>query len=214
MGSPQENRSEKGWGLCCRDSISRADQTLQTAMRDLPPMVRLEAPRLHWGRTRQAGNAADGPSRTTRNKSPRCMRAQHKGSSPSNHSLRKATATTNDGTIDSLQHSSPDCVGPTSLTRPTGCRSSRSGRLGGMPEASFGTTLVDFVYRNSGQPARTARDDPPKSDLELLPSQGRSVCGLKLRSSENHPLRDGLVGKSRPLGSEPSKKSSRFCSIT
>src|SRR6266849_1956203 len=83
METSQESGSEKGWVFYCRGSISQADQEFQTAMRKLPPMVRLEAPRLHCARTGQAGNAADGRSRTTRNKSPRCMRAQQKGSSPS-----------------------------------------------------------------------------------------------------------------------------------
>lgn len=209
MESSQRGKSGKGWGLC-RSSISRADQTLQAAMRDLPPMV-LEA-RLSWARTRQAGTAGDGPYPTTRNKSPRCVRAQHKGSPPQNHSLRNAIATTTDVSISFLQHSSSDRIDPTSFTRPTDCRSSRPGRPSGMPELPPARLALTSVH-NCEKLAGTAPDEPPKSDLQLLPSRGSSVCGLQLRPSENHPSPGGLVGKSRPLSSETSKKSRGFCSI-
>ena len=46
-------------------------------------------------------------------------------------------------------HSSADCIGPTSFTIPTDRRLNRSGPVGGMPEASLGTTL-DFTYRYFG----------------------------------------------------------------
>jgi hypothetical protein len=212
METPQGSRSEKGLGLCCCGSISRDDQTIQTAMRDLAPTVRLETPCLRSARTRQAGNAADRPSRTTRNKSPRCMRAQHKGSPPQNHALRNGTAIT-DVSIRFLQHSSPDCIGLVSCTRPTDCRLSRSERGGDMPGLPSVRLSLTSVYRNCKKLAGTAPDEPPKSDLQLLPSRGSSLCGLKLRSSENHPLPDGLVGKARPLGRETSNKSGEFCSI-
>src|SRR5260370_35566467 len=74
-------------------------------------MVRLEAPRQNGATKRQAGTDADLPSHMTRNKSPLCMRAQHKSSSPQSHSLRDATATTTNVEIDFLQPSSPYCIG-------------------------------------------------------------------------------------------------------
>ena len=139
------------------------------------------------------------------------MRAQHKCSPPQNHALRNSTATT-DVSVRFLQHSSPDCIGLVIFTRPTACRSSRSGRLGGMPELPSARLSFTAVYRNCEKLAGKAPDEIPKSDLQLRPSRGRN-CGLKLRSSENHPLPDGIVGKSRPLGSETSNKSRGFCSI-
>jgi hypothetical protein len=208
METPQGSGSEKGRGICCRGSISQAEQELQTAMRDLP--ARLEAPRCLG--TQQAGNANDGRSRTTRNKSPRCMLVQHKGSPPQNHALRNCTAIT-DVSIRFLQRSSPDCIGLVRCTRPTDCRLSRSERGGDMPGLPSVRLSLTSVYRNCKKLAGTAPDEPPKSDLQLLPSRGSSLCGLKLRSSENHPLPDGLVGKARPLGRETSNKSRGFCSI-
>jgi DNA-binding XRE family transcriptional regulator len=73
------------------------------------------------------------------------------------------------------------------------------------PSARLSTSRTD-----TSETGWTAHDEPPKSDLQLPPSRGSSVCGLKLRPSENHPLRDTLVGKPRPLGSETSKKSRGF----
>jgi hypothetical protein len=147
-------------------------------MRDLAPTVRLETPCLRSARTRQAGNAADRPSRTTRNKSPRCMRAQHKGSPPQNHALRNGTAIT-DVSIRFLQHSSPDCIGLVSCARPTDCRLSRSERGGDMPELPSVRLSLTSVYRNCKKLAGTAPDEPPKSDLQLLPSRGSCLCGSK-----------------------------------
>jgi hypothetical protein len=46
METPQESRSEKGRGFCCRGSISRAGQAIQTVIRDLPATVCLAAPGL------------------------------------------------------------------------------------------------------------------------------------------------------------------------
>jgi hypothetical protein len=82
-----------------------------------------------------------------------------------------------------------------------------------MPELPSARLSFTAVYRNCKKLAGKAPDGTPKSDLQLRPSRGRSLCGLKLRSSENHPLPDGIVGKSRPLGSETSNKSRGFCLI-
>ena len=192
----QRARSEKGWGLC-RSSISRSDHALETAMGNLPPMVPIEAPRVHWPRTPQAG-AADGPSRTTRNKSPRCMRAQHKGVvPPQNRSLLKATATTTDIEIDFLKHSSPDCVGPANFPRPTDCRLLRSGGVGDMP--CLGTASADLGYSKCEKMAGTAHGKPSKSHPQPVRSLGWSICGLKLRSSESRPLWEALLEGWRPL---------------
>ncbi len=129
---------------------------------------------------------------------------------PQNHSLRNATATTTDVSISFLHDSSLDCVGPTSSTRPTGCRSSRSGQLEDMPEASPDTTLADFVYRKL---RRTGWDSAQR------PSEIRSTASA---IAGEQPLRVEveIVGKpsatgwsrrkSRPLGSETSNKSRDF----
>lgn len=212
METSQSVRSEKGWSLC-RSLILLADQAFQQAMRDLPVMVRLRAPRLRCAGTQQAGTTADRRSRATRSKSQRSMRAQHQVVvPPQNQTQRNATATTTDASIDVLRHSSPDRIGPASFTRPTDCRLSRSGRVGGMPEASLDSTL-HFMYRYCAKLAGTAHDELPKSDLQLLPPRGSSVSGLKLTSSENRPVPDGVVGRSRPLGGETPKKSRGFRSF-
>jgi hypothetical protein len=73
--------------------------------------------------------------------------------------------------------------------------------------------MAELEFRSLHLMYRTAPDEHPKSDLQLLPARGSSVCGSKLRLSKNHPLPDGIVGKSRPVGSETSNKSRGFYSI-
>src|SRR6266849_6758303 len=166
-------------------------------MRDLPPMVRLEATRLHWGRTRQAGTAADGPSRTTRNKSPRCMRAQHKGSSPSKPLPAEGHSNHNRCRNRLLKALLSGLHRPGKLSRPTDCRLLPSGSIGNVP--CLGTTSANLGYSNCEKMAGTAHGKPPKSNPQLVPSQGRCVCGLKLRSSESRPLWEAFVGRWSPL---------------
>jgi len=132
---------------------------------------------------------------------------------PHDHSLRNRTATTTNLNIEFLQHSSPDCIGTISFTRPTDGRPSRPGPPSGIPKLPLARLALTSVHRNCEKLAGTAPDEPPKSDSQLLPSRGSSLCGLKVRSPENHPLRDGLVGKPRPLGSETFKKSRGFLLI-
>ena len=98
---------------------------------------------------------------------------------PQNHTLRNATGNNNWCEYRPLTALPSGPRRPDYFTRSADCRLSPSGR--GVPEAYLGTTL-HFMYRYRVRLAGTAHDEPPKSDLQLLPSRGRSALRAEAES--------------------------------